>query len=448
MKKNIYIILLLLFTFSIVFAEEDSFLILSLDDFLEKVEANSKDLKLIAKELDMAEANKKQAYSTALPKIFSQGGYTRNINPYYSYMDFDMDLSIIPDMPPIEFPEKIKATYDNKFEFNTRLEQTLFSTQVGNAITAAKQYEKMTEKIYASGHLQIIVGSKKIFYQSLLLKKIYEVNKKSEENAHANYEMTKTKFETGTVSELHLYQAEVNWRNNIPEVTKAKKNYQLALNNIKEMAGIKLDKKIELLGDFKNHPAVPEVPQLKDVLKLRPDYNALKWQSQLLNTNISAQKSGYFPSLSGNITHAYSSMSDKFMMERENNVLMVGVTLNIPIWTGGYTGAQVQKARVNYDKSQIELKKNEDAISKELKNIELKLKEAEGRIASAKTTLKTAEKGYSIAQTSAKNGLATQLELKDARLLYNQAELGYYVAVFDFLLAYFDYELAIGHTEI
>ena len=59
--------------------------------------------------------------------------------------------------------------------------------------------------------------------------------------------------------------------------------------------------------------------------------------------------------------------------------------------------------------------------------------------------MKTAEKGYSIAQTSAENGMATQLELKDARLLYNQAELGYYVAVCDYLIAYFDYELAIGH---
>jgi len=443
MKYITKIMILMLLTVSVIFAQ--STLVLNLNDFLEKVEDNSQDLKLVAKELETAKANKKEAYSTALPKIFSQGGYTRNLTDYYSFMDFDMPpIQLGEDGPTLSFPDKFKVNYSNQFEFNTRLEQTLFSSQVGNAITASKQYAAMTEKYYKSGFLQIMIGSKKLFYQTLLLQKVYLVNEKSEANAKENYDMTKNRFEAGTVSELALYQAEVNWRNTIPNVTQAKKNYELALNNIKEMAGIELTNKVELSGKFENPPQMPVFSDLKSILELRPDYNALKWQSKLLKTNISAQKSGFFPSLSGNITYAYSSMSDDFKLERENNLWMAGLTLTIPIWTGGYTGAQVQKARINYDKSQIELTKKEDAIAKELENIKLKLSESEKRILSAKTTLKTAEKGYGIAKTSAENGLATQLELKDARLLFNQAELGYYAAVCDYLIAYFDYELAIG----
>jgi len=357
MKKYINKFLLVMMIFSMIYAGDDTAIVLNLEDFLEKVETNSKDLKLVAKELDMAAANKKEAYSTAFPKIFSQGGYTRNLNPYYSYLDFGMDLSGIEGMDAFAFPDKIKASYDNQFEFNTRLEQTLFSSQVGAAITAAKQYSKMTDKIYANGKLQITVGAKKVFYQTLLLKKVWEVNQKSEENAFENYNMIKTQYEAGTVSELALYQAEVNWRNTIPNVSQAKKNYELALNNMRELSGIQLSDKVEISGSFDKHPQLPEIPNVEDVLKLRPDYNALKWQSKLLGTNITAQKSGYFPSLVGSITHAYSSMSDEFKMERENNVTMVGLTMTIPIWTGGYTGAQVRKARINYDKSRIELQK-------------------------------------------------------------------------------------------
>ncbi|MBN2279451.1 MAG: TolC family protein [Candidatus Marinimicrobia bacterium] len=440
-----FIKLLFLLSFSFTLAQEKPTVVLDLDGFLERVKENSTDLKLVAKELETAEANKKEAYSTALPKIFSQGGYTRNLTDYFSFMDFDIPpIQLGEDMTPLTFPEKFKVNYHNQFEFNTSLQQTLFSAQVGNAITASKQYARMTEKYYDAGFLQIMVGAKKLFYQSLLLKKVFEVNQKSEANARENYKMTQNRFEAGTVSELALYQAEVNWRNTIPNVTQARKNFELALNNIKEMAGIDLNEVIELAGEFENPPAMPDFPDLENILELRPDYNALKWQSKLLKTNINAQKSGFFPSLAGNITYAYSSMSDDFKLERENNLWMIGLNLSIPIWTGGYTGAQVQKAQINYDKSQIELVKKEDAIAKELENIKLKLAEAEMRIASAGSTLKTAEKGYSIARTSAENGLATQLELKDARLLFNQAELGYYAAVCDYLVAYFDYELAIG----
>jgi outer membrane protein TolC len=435
MKKYINIILILSLIFSSLIAEQKSTVIITLEDFLKRVEENSKDLKLLEKELDYAEANKKEAYSTALPKIASQGGYTRNLNEYYSYLDFGMDLSAL-GMDGFSMPSKIKANYHNSFEINTQLQQTLFSSQVGAALKAAKQYEKMTEKIYTDGKLQTTIGAKKLFYQTLLLKKVWEVNQKSEENALENYENIKSKFEAGTVSELDLYQAEVNWRNTLPQVTQAKKNYELAMNNMKEMAGIELNQPITLSGNFDTHPQRPKIPNLESVLSLRPDYNRMKWQSRLMKTNIRAQKAAYFPSLQGTITHSYSSMSDEFKMERENNVTMVGLNLTIPIWTGGYTGAQVQKASIDYEKSKIQLQKSEEAIARELDDLDLKLSEAENRILSASTTLRTAEKG-----------MATQLELKDARLAYSQAELGYYAAVLDYLIAYFDYELAIGHTD-
>lgn len=437
MRQYKKIILLLVITLRFSLANDNNSLVLNLDDFIGKVNEHSIGLKLVAKELNVAKANKKEAYSTALPKIFSQGGYTRNLNSFYMYLDMDME----------GFPEKLKANYDNNFELNTRLEQTLFSPIVGNAIKAAKQYENMTKHIYNSGHLHIMIGAKKLFHQALLLNKVIEVNTNSEKNARKNFELTKTKFKAGTVSEMELYQAEVNWRNTIPELTLAEKNYQLALNNIKEMAGIDISQKINIVGNLEKYPVIPEIPELESVLKLRPDYKAMQWQSKLLKTNIRAKRSDYFPTLSGNITHSYTSASDDLKLERENNLMMVGLSLNIPIWTGGYTKAQVQKAKISFDKSRLEIKQSEDAIEKDLENIKLTLEEAEARIDAASTILKTAEKGHNIAITSAENGLATQLELKDARLLYNQAQLGYYGAVLDYLMAYFDYELIVGHTD-
>jgi len=437
MKSVINLIVIMFLIFSSTFAKT-----IDVDEFLSLVRENSKDLKLAEKEFEMAQANKKEAYSTALPKIFSQGSYTRAIVPHYMYMDFDMPS--IPGVPPMEFPDKMKASYNNQFGFSARLEQTLFSPLVGNAITAAKQYEKMTDKIYSTSLRFVMTASKKVFYQALLLKKVHDINIKAEQNAKENYGLVKTKFKAGTVSELALYQAEVNWKSKIPEITKSLKNYKLLLNSMKELAGIPFEDELNLKGDMVTYPELPEIPELESVLKMRPDYSAQEWQGKLLGTNVKAQFSGYLPSLSGNLTYAYSSMSDNWKMERENNDIMVGISLNIPIWTGGYTGAQVQKAQVNYDKAQIELEKTREKIQKELQDIYLKLKESKDRIQFSQSILSTAKKGYKIAETSVENGLATQLELKDAHLLYSQAELGYYAAILDYLMAYFDYEQAIG----
>ena len=56
------------------------------------------------------------------------------------------------------------------------------------------------------------------------------------------------------------------------------------------------------------------------------------------------------------------------------------------------------------------------------------------------------EKAFEIAEITSDNGLATQLELKDARLAYDQAKLNYFAAQYEYLEAYFDWELAVGIT--
>jgi len=59
-------------------------------------------------------------------------------------------------------------------------------------------------------------------------------------------------------------------------------------------------------------------------------------------------------------------------------------------------------------------------------------------------TIETSRKAYSIAESSAENGLITQLDLRDTRVYLDQAALNYYMAVFDYLNAYFDWQQAAG----
>ena len=80
-------------------------------------------------------------------------------------------------------------------------------------------------------------------------------------------------------------------------------------------------------------------------------------------------------------------------------------------------------------------------------NVFLQLNEAYERIASARTILKTAEKAFLIAENTAQRGLATQLQLKDARVGFDQAKMNYYAAVIDYLNAYLQWERAIGRKS-
>jgi outer membrane protein TolC len=407
-----------------------------LDAFLELIKQNSKDLKLAKQELDMAKAVKKEAWASALPKIGAQGDYRRNLLENYLYVDF-----------PGQGKQKFKISYNNEFSFNAALTQPLFSFKIGNALTAAKQYDQLTDNIYDASEQGIVTFAKKGFHQALLLKKVWEIAEASELSAMENYENVKQKFENGLVSEFELLQAEVGWKNKIPQTMESKRNYNLLIENLKNFAGISEEEDMNLKGNFETFPIKPERESTESVLGIRPDFQAMIWEKRLRETGVKAAKADYFPYLDGNFIYVFSSQTDTWELENRNNNFILGLSLTIPIYTGGYTGAQVQKARVELEKSQINIDKNKDNISNELSNIFLRLDEAEERIQSAKGTLNSADKAFKIAEVSADNGLITQLELKDARIFNDQAHLNYYMAVYDYLDAYFDWEKATGKVK-
>ncbi|WP_457566334.1 TolC family protein [Caldithrix abyssi] len=408
--------------------------------FIELVKKNSDDLKLAAKELEMAAAQKREAWATALPKISAEGNYRRNLLETYLYVDFPTaDGSLV--------RQKFKITKNNEYTFTAALLQPIFSFKVGTALRAAKQYERMSQFIFQSSDQEIITFAKKGFYQALLLKRVWQLKEETVKNARENYNMVKKQYQAGLASEFQLYQAEVRWKNSIPEAQQARKNYELLLYNLKTLAGLDLEAQVDFVGNLEKVPPMPEPLSFDRIIENRPDYKAQLWEQKLRRTAVAAAKGEFLPTVDGTFAYAFSAQSDLWKLENKNNNFILGLKLSIPIFLGGYNIAQVQKAKIELDKSRLRLQKARKQIATELKSIYLRLDEAQKSIKAAESALQTAEKGFQIAQTSAQNGLITQLELKDARLQYDGARLNWYLAVYNYLDAYFDWQKAVGKVD-
>lgn len=415
--------------------------VLTLDGFIGQVLDFNKDLKLAQKDKELASTQKKQAVASALPTVGMESGYTRNLTDYYMY--FDM-AALNPEATGIA---KAPIKRDNEFSASVALQQTLFSPSVGSAIKAARQYQHLTDEVYDASQQAVIGGAKKLFYQVLLLQKVVNVTQATEKNAKDNYEQVKLKYDNGQVSKFELLQAETRWRSAIPQTQQAERNRTLAENTLKHMAGISADSPVELQGSLDETPAFPDSMELKQILDNRPDFKAMLWEEKLRKTAVGAAKGGYLPTLTGTVAYAYSAQSNEFKRDEENKLWFAGVKLSLPIFTGGYRPAVVQQTQVELEKTRLNIDKTREDIENEVTNIHLRLREAHQRIESAKATLAAARQGFEIAEVTAYNGLATQLQLKDARVGYDQATLNYYAAIYDYLAASFDWELATGNMK-
>lgn len=437
MMKSACKYILIIFLSTNLFAQTYDF-----NEFIDLVKKNNKELMIAAKELELAKAQEREAKSGAYPQLSLEGKYNRNLKEGYMYANLG---GLFPGGGG--GTQKFKVTYNNEFDVQAVLSQQVFNSTVFNAIKAANQYEKLSGYVYDATFQGIIAGSKKAFYQTLLLKKVRDVEKTSLQNAKENYESILNKYENGLVSQFEMLQAKVRWENQIPVATQAERNYKLALNSLKVLAGIPVEEEFRVDGEIEVKKRMTVEQDIPDVLDRRPDYNALIWQKKLRETNVNVQFSNHIPSLHASLVYNYNSKSDDFNFENENNYLIAGLTLKVPIFNGWQTSAKVQQAEIELNQAELKLEKTKEEIKKEIKNASLRISEAMKRIEAAEQTLKTAEKGFEIAEATADNGLATQLELKDARINYDQAMLNYYSAMYDYLEAYFDWELAAGLIE-
>jgi len=427
--------ILLIIMINIISAEE-----LDLKKTVQLVKEQSKELKLAQAELDLADARIKEAWASALPNITTDVNYTRNLKDQFFFINTDGNTGGVPN--------KFSFTFKNEYSLSAKLEQTIYSFgKVGTALDIAYDYENYSQMSYDYQKQQIISGAKVAFYYALLTRHIYDLSKDSELSAKNNYDETKLKYESGVVSEFDLLQSEVRWRNAIPLTIAAKKNFGTAVNNLKSLINVPIEKDIELNGSLEDTPGLPSAVTSSDVLENRLDYNALLLEGNMRDKNISLEFANHLPTISGNFTYSYSGRSDEFKIENDFDNYILGLSLSIPIFSGGFTSAQVQKARIEYTKIETRIAQAKDRIEVDIQNSELNLKEAYERIQASEKNVSAAQRAFEIAETRVDNGLATQLELKDSRFLLDQAKVNDLTARFDYLRAYFDWQIITGQWE-
>lgn len=419
---------------------------LSLAEFLSLVEDNSLQLENARTDRSLAEVEESLVRSQVYPSVAGQVGYTRNLTdieqPTPAYADGNAESSAM-GIYPIEYQD-IDVNSDNDVSVGFSIDQKIFDMSVFRALEASRQYTTLTGTAYDATRQEILTEAKRLFFQTLLLEEVLAVRESSEEIAYDNYIETQRRLDSGLASPLELLQAEVNWKITQPDTSQARRNLNIALQNLKNFAGLDQSVDVEIDGSFDMIPALPTFGDASDVYGQRPDYRVLLNERRLRELNIHAQQATFYPSLSANLTYGWQAGSDEFDFSDPTEVWTAGLQLTVPIFFGGSRFSRVNRAQLELQKTQTQIALTEDNIATELETIRLSLEEAQLRVETARQTLDTAERAYEVSETSVENGLATQLELKDARVSRERAQLNYVAAVFDYLSAYFDWQLATG----
>lgn len=422
----------------------------TIDTYLTAVERNNKDLQIARKNTASAKQGMHQALSALLPSAGVSAGYNRNlkdIKQSTAVYAYDAGLN---GVYPLHY-ENVDSNYDNEITAAVGVNMNIFDPAAEGSYQQAKKNYQIEGASEEFTRQNLITNAKELYAQVLLLNGVVTVKKETAETSEAVYRNQEKKYNAGTITELDLRMAEVDWKNDLTAAAEAAKNAAIGMMSLKTLAGIPQAAEMVLIDDNEALPALPEKTDVEKVLADRGDYRIALLAKDIADLSWRNSLTAYLPTVTGSFSVAYGQYGGYEGKDDwdayDYTAATIGMKITLPLFTGGYRTSTMLDAKIKQQKAALQIEQKRDQIEQDLMSAQLRMEEAQQRIESAKTLQQTAERAATLARVALDNGMGTQLSVSQSDTQLALAKLGLQNAIYDYRAAYYDWEFACGKTE-
>ena len=298
-----------------------------------------------------------------------------------------------------------------------------------------------------SSRISLINEIKKAYYGLLFAQDSYRVLQVTYANAEFTAKNINDKYEQGLASDFDKLRADVQVKNQKPQLTAAESSIHLASMMLKVLIGVDVNEPLIFdgqLSDFEeemNNYVIADAQSIS--LAANSDLRQLELSQEQLNTSLKLVKASACPTLAFSGNAQYSAMSNDFNFTWFPYAV-VGLSLNVPIlsWVG--TSYKIKQSKISITNLEEQKKYVENNLRVSINNSLLNMRNAIADMASNKETMVQAEAAYNIVQKQFDIGMATWLDLNSAELSLTQSRLLYHQSIYNFLSAKSELEAVTG----
>ena len=260
----------------------------------------------------------------------------------------------------------------------------------------------------------------KLFVQILNADESVKINKSTLETSEANFKRGEELFKEGSISKADLAQLESQVGNDQYQLVTSEstlRNYKLQLKQLLELDGT--DEMTLALPTLSDEQVMKVLPSQADVyqtaLTTRPEIQSGQLSIDNAKLGIKTAKAGYMPtiSLSASSSSTTNSASTNNWAQQMkygwNN--MIGISLSIPIFDNRQNKSNVQKAKLQYSNSQLNLATKQKELYSTVESLWLDALNAQQQYAAADTKLKSSQTSYDMVSEQFTLGMKNTVEL-------------------------------------
>lgn len=430
---------------------------LTLDDAVRIALSDNPTVKVADSEITKQEYAKKGTLASLMPTLDFSAGYNRTLKKQVMYMGdmkgFGGSSEGTEGAEGTEaasaMRDGIKVGMDNTWSAGFALSLPLVNAQLWKQLSiSADDVELAVEKSRQS-RISMVSQVKQAYYAVMLAEASRDALKENYDNAKKKYDDINQKYQQGLSSEYDLIRADVAVKNVEPSLFDAENSIVLAKWRLKALIGVDLDMSIDCTGSLNDYTDRLYDGYMKVDTTMLAQNSSLRQidlqQRQLLKSRDVA-KSAYYPTLNLSFAYQWNAMANDFRFKdyRWNPYSTLGLSLNIPIFSGGRRYNSLKQIKVQIDQLALTRLDTERNLMVGVRQSVDKMRTGIRQYESACKSVDQARKGYDIAVKRYDTGAGTLLEVNDSQLALTQSQLNRSQAVYSYLVAQAQLDETLG----
>jgi len=435
---------------------------LSLDEAVRMAESQSEAIRIARAGVQRAEGQQYQARSQRLPQLAGSASYTRTLASQFSVAAgpaVDTTKPVPPPAPCDQYLLDATATtadrlagledasrcaiggnpfssfgslgFGAKNQYNVGLafSQNLFAggrISAQNAVANAGRRSADIELTAQSAQLRLDVTQ--AYFDAALADRLVALAESSAVQTDNVLKQTKLARTVGNVSEFELLRAQVSSANQRPIVIQRQSDREVAYLRLKQLLNIPLDSPVELTtavdDSAATNVALESIGITSDTAAI--DRATVKQAAEAIDAQrglLKVAKAQRLPTLS--LTSQYGKVAFPLTGLPQSGSFRtnwtIGVASQIPLFTGGRIKGDQLVAEANVREAQARYDQLREFAALDSRVTINNLLQARAAWQASLGTAEQAARAYSIAEVRYKEGISTQIELNDSRILLEQA---------------------------
>ena len=412
MKHKILVISLVLY--SLFLKSQDSF---TLNEAVEFGLINNSVAKNATNDVKIANAKKWETIATGLPQINSFIEYNNNIK---------QPISLVPAEffggNPGEFSELSFGTKQT-IDGSVTLTQLLFDGSYSVGLSSIKLYMDIAYKAKIKTDLEVKKSIISAYSNALVSEERVKILEKNLNNVKSNLDEIEKIYQSGLTEIENVEQLKITYVSIKNSLDYSYKLNKTSLNLLKLIIGYDINKEL-ILSNSLQDLTLKSILEKKSIENFEIDKN-IDYLLALNNTKsqktlLTLEKSKALPTLRAFIKGGYDGNNDSFRFFKSDQkwygYSIAGVSMSVPIFSSLRKSAKTQQARIEFEKSKIDLSESKKRIIIELDNAESEYQYAVSSYNSNVENVKLAEKIERKNQIKFIEGLISGLDLRQAQI--------------------------------